>query len=244
MAGNESFHKQSDDVYLSKTELLNSDISASAAQTSLWQDAYDHPVRTGLGVAAVVGVGAAVLYATKGGAAERFFAGKPNVLLIEDTPGMAMAFRDALNTQGHKVTWVTGIKSLQPLTGFTPEGGEVALASKQWKLAFVDGDLGKNRLTGPEIVGTLRSKNIMSIGTSTTEDFNSAMRANGASIAANKAVIFTSVLGNKIDLKAALRAPEVAQEGLNAFGAVMRSPEHATLRKAADAKLMHYLLGK
>lgn len=209
------------------------------------QEVYEHPVKTGAAVAAVAAGGAALVYAArKGHLGELMPWKKPNVLIIEDTKGMGLAFQDALKASGHETTWVTSIKSLKPLTGISPEGAEVSLASKRFKVALVDGDLGKGQLTGPEIVGTLKSNRIFSIGTSTTDEFNKAMLENGAQVAANKGVIYTSLLGRQIDLKAALRSPQAAQDGLTSFAAVMRKPEWAKLKEEADAKLMHFLLGK
>jgi hypothetical protein len=95
-------------------------------------------------------------------------------------------------------------------------------------------------LTGPEIVGTLKSNRIMSIGTSSVDTFNTDMLKNGADIAANKAVILAGLMGDKLELKAALKAPAVAQEGLKSFAGVMRTPEFAPLRKQADELLMKH----
>lgn len=229
---------------LTKTDLLHSEPenSSTGVVSALWKDAYENPLRTAAVGAAAVVVAGALLYASKGRIAEGLLGSKGEVLVIEDTHAMGKAFSEALAEQGHKVTWVTGIKSLKPLTGLTPEGGELALSSRRFKVAFVDGDLGKNMLTGPEIVGTLKDQRILSIGTSSVDTFNVAMRENApGTIAANKAVVYTSLLGGKLDLRAAVRSPGTVQEGLDAFRAVMRSPENEALRKQADATLMKFL---
>lgn len=232
------------EIRLTSSELAQNNQEKSLA-SSLWQAAYENPGKSALAVAATAAGGAALIYAArKGHIAEHLPWKKPNVLLIEDTPGMALAFQDALKAGGHKVTWVTGIKSLNPLTGIAPQGAELSLAGRRFNIALVDGDLGKNMLTGPEIVGTLKSHKIMSIGTSTTNDFNKSMLENGASIAANKGVLYSSLLGKRLDLKAALKQPTVAQEGLDALGNTLRLPENAQLRKLADETLGKFLLGK
>lgn len=215
------------------------------AFTALLEDARANPTRTAVTAAAIGLTGAAMIYAARKGHVDCLMPWKkPNVLLIEDTPGMALAFKEALKANGHEVTWVTGIKTLKPLTGITSEGAEIALASRRYKIAFVDGDLGKNMLTGAEIVGTLRSQRIMSIGTSTIENLNVSMLEKGAQIAANKADVYASLLGKRLDLKAALRAPQVAQDGLNSLSAALKTEELAVLREQANARLMHFLLGK
>lgn len=220
---------------LDKTELLRAQQEQDSA-AALYKAAYDHPVAFGIGAAAAVG---AAVCAARTGAVKRLLAGKPDVLLIEDTRAMGAVLRDALSENGHKVTWVTGIKSLNPLTGIKAEGGELVL-NKGFKVALVDGDLGKASLSGPEIVGTLRDRRIMSIGTSSVESFNTAMKSNGAAIVGNKATIYTSILGGKLDLQKALKAPARTQEELSIFAGSLMKPENDALRRAADSKLMRY----
>lgn len=214
------------------------------AFSALLEDAWESPVKTGVTVAAVGLTGAAMVYAARKGHIDCVMPWKrPNVLLIEDTHGMGLAFKEALKANGHDVTWVTGIKSLKPLTGITPEGAEIALASRRYKIALVDGDLGKNMMTGPEIVGTLHSRKIMSIGTSTVDSLNCSMLEQGAQIAARKGDLYACLLGKQLDLKAALRAPQVTQEGLRVFSANLKTEKLAVLRQEADARLIHFLIG-
>lgn len=235
----------SNTIELSRSELLdtNKNQHTSSAVDRLFEAAYENPVKTGLAIGAVAAAGA-LAYASRGRILEKMPWSKPSVLVIEDTPAMGMAIRDVLKAEGHSVTWVTNVKSLKPLIGTTVEGAEINLARQRFKLALVDGDLGKGVLTGPEIVGTLKGHNIMSIGTSTVESFNIDMLTNGASLAANKAVLFTSLVGKRLDLKAALKAPGAAQQGLDDFAKLIRSPENSQLRKQADEALMRYLSGK
>lgn len=219
--------------------------AAQGACSKLLEDVLENPTKSAVTGAAIGLTGAAMVYAARKGHVDCLMPWKkPNVLLIEDTPGMALAFKEALKANGHDVTWVTGIKSLKPLTGITPDGTEIALASRRYKIALVDGDLGKDMLTGPEIVGTLRSQRIMSIGTSTIDNFNVSMLEQGAQIAANKGDLYASLLGNRLDLKAALRAPQFAQDRLRSLSAALKTEELANLREQANARLMHFLLGK
>lgn len=232
-------------VQLSKSELLAAKSTASDAEKNsslakLFDAAYENPLATGAALGAVA-VGAAALCA-RGRIAEAWR--KPGVLLIEDTPGLGMAFRDALLASGHKVTWVSNIKSLKPLTGVAADGAELNLARQKFNLALVDGDLGKGQLSGAQIVGTLKEHNIVSIGTSAVESFNKDMIANGASLAANKAVIYSSIFSRRFDLKTALSNPAQLQSKLDDFATKIRLPENAAMRKQADETLMSYLTRK
>lgn len=179
-------------VQITKSDLLEQQVHRTehstygqGALSSLWQDAYENPVKTGLAVTAAVGLGAALVYASKGRIADRFMNAKPGVLIIEDTPAMGMAMRDTLKASGHEVTWVTGISKLNPLTAVDATGAEISIAgNKRFKVALLDGDLGKDMLTGPEIVSSLKRENIVTIGTSTVPRYNIEMQANGAEMIA------------------------------------------------------------
>ncbi len=232
---------ENESLTLNRSELVSTEKEESAgAVSAMLNEVYEHPLRSA-GIAAGVVAAGALLFASRGRIAENL-ARKPGVLVIEDSPAMGLALSDVLKGNGHKVTWIKGVKSLNPLTGISAEGKDIALTgSKRFQIALVDGDLGKNALTGPEIVGTLKQHRIMSIGTSTVSDFNTAMVANGAEIAANKAVVLSSLVGKKLDLKAALKVPEAAQASLDAFGGALRLPENQAIRKAADAVLMKYM---
>ena len=227
-------------LQLSKSELMPvaEQSNSSSALNALVNEAYEHPVRTGLGAAAVVGTAALLAYSASRGR-------NLNVLIIEDTAPMGKALRDAVTASGHKATWVSSISKLSPLTGLDEAGKEIALTGRnRFQLALVDGDLGKGNLMGSEIVPTLKQARITSIGTSTIPDFNVAMKANGAEIATGKPIIYTSLLGKTIDLKTAVRQPATIQSQLDLLTANFSKPESATLRKAADNELMAYIMGK
>jgi len=225
---------------LSKSELISQDTDKhDSAFTRLCKEAYEHPVRTGLIATAVAG--GAIALAQRGKIAETL-SRKPGVLIIEDTPAMGMAMRDTLQAAGHKVTWVTHVSKLNPLTGVEASGAEITIAgNRNFKIALLDGDLGKDVMTGPEIVSSLRRENIVTLGTSTMNDLNLAMKANGAEMAATKPIVFTSMVANQLDLRKALKDPAEVQAGLDKLLAGFRSKEIEPLRKAADAKLMEYL---
>lgn len=223
---------------LTNSDLLNAK-EEPGALSKLWSAAYENPGTTAT-IAAVALAGTALI-ASKG-RISNLISGKPGVLLIEDTVPMGKAYAEALTANGHKVTWVTNIKSLNPLVGTTPAGGELAINTNRLKVAFVDGDLGKGVLTGPEIVGTLRSKNIFSIGTSTTADLNQAMLANGAEIASNKAAVFASLVGKRLDVRTAMKSPQPTQTALDTLQGTLGTTE-AALRKRSEEILKKHFLG-
>jgi len=238
------------ELELSKADFAVPEADKPGLVSRLWQEAYAHPYEAGLGAAAAIASAGVGIYAlSKGDLMPSCFKGAADVLLVEDTPGLGNAFKDALEQNGHKVTWVTGIKTLEPLTAFTPDGGEMAL-TRRYKIAFLDGDLGADRLTGPEIVGTL-AKRARVIGTSTVEHFNVAMRQNSlnsdgtaAAITGNKGVVFAALVGNRLDMLGAVKAPEAVQASLDALKVLLRAPENIALKKEANTRLQKFLLGK
>lgn len=223
---------------MSNAELLNTGADAPSMAAKLWEAAYEHKgeiaATAGAMAATAAIIGTAAL--TKG----RLW-GKPNVLLIEDTIGMGMAYKEALNASGHKVTWVTKVNSLNPLTGITAEGKEIALSRSKTRLAFLDGDLGKGNLEGAQIVGTLKDNKFITITTSTQPTMNAEMVEKGATVAARKDVVYASLLGDKIDLRAALKSPAYAQKTLDEMQVAIRTDALKPLRKEADTKLMEFL---
>ncbi len=218
---------------LSKSELIShdNDDGSNSALSSLWKEAYEHPVRTGL--VAAVAAGAAIALLQR----------KPGVLIIEDTHSAGMAMRDSLQAAGHRVTWVTHISKLNPLTGVEASGAEITIAgNRKFKLALLDGNLGENVMNGPQIVGSLRRENIVTLGTSTENNLNLAMKANGAEMTATKPIVLTSVLGKQLDVRKAVKNPAETQAELDAFSAAYNSKEIRPIRKAAGEKLMEYAI--
>jgi CheY-like chemotaxis protein len=208
----------------------------SSEPSTLWHDVYSHPGADGLAVVAAV-AGAGLLYASRG--ALGFGLERTGTLLIEDTPYMGKALKQVLEDQGHKVTWLTGVTKLRPFTGITADGGNVVVKLGQFDKAFVDSDLKGSPLQGQDIVGTLRARKIFSIGTSSVDDTNELLRANGANVVGNKGVILTA-LANKIDLTASLRAPEL-QARLDGMRTSFMSEEGKPMRAVAENVMKKYL---
>src|SRR4029078_1575212 len=98
--------------------------------------AYEHPVAVGAGVAAVAAVGAG-LYLSRGKIANLLAPRSQEVFLVEACPVMGQTMKHALETVGHRVTWVTEIDKLRPLTGLTDEGAQIALKMNRFHPAFI-----------------------------------------------------------------------------------------------------------
>lgn len=222
----------------SNAELLNTGADAKGLASKLWDAAYEHKgeIATIAGTLAATAAIATTAALTKG----RYW-GKPNVLLIEDTVGMGMAYKEALTASGHKVTWVTRVNSLKPFTGVTHEGKEIALANGRNRIALLDGDLGKGNLEGAQIAGTLRDHKFTTITTSTQPTMNAEMVQQGANVAGRKDVVYVSLLGDKINLRSAVRNPGYAQETLDQMQTALKTDAMKPLRKKADETLMDFL---
>ena len=200
----------------------------------LWQEAYEHRGE-GAVVAGAVAVGVVGLIAARGQLAR---AAAREVLLVEDSPYMAKAFKSTLEANGEKVTWLTGVRRVSPLTGMTAAGKDVIFDPRKFKIAFVDGDLQGSYLQGEHVVHALRQGGLTSIGTSSEVRFNQAMLDNGAKIAAPKATVLSALIHNSLDLKAAVRAPAQTQVGLEHMTEALRGPSGKELRNSGDCLLM------
>jgi len=210
---------------------------------SLWHEAYTHPGVTAAVAVGTVLAGAGLLYASRG----MLGLGRTGTLLIEDTPFMGKAMKQVLEEQGHAVTWLTGVTRVEPFTGVTADGGSVVLNLKKFKTAFVDGELSREvngkmipyELQGENIVAPLKSKGVFSIGTSSVDKINADMLTNGADAAANKGVLFTTLVNRQVDFTGSLRAP-VLQARLDGLGTTITSDAGKPLRAAADTVLKKF----
>jgi len=200
---------------------------------ALWQDVYENPGKTAMVAGAVV-LGAAALYASRG-----LFI--KDVLLVEDTPYMGQAMKSALETNGERVTWITGISSAKPLTGTTLEGKNLVLDMSRFKIALVDGELVDSEMQGDAVVHALRHDGISSIGTSSVPEINNLMLANGASVAAPKATIVSALVDNSLDLRTAVRTPASEQVRLDALTDQLKGPTGKALRQKGNQFLMNFL---
>jgi hypothetical protein len=148
---------------------------AAPENNSLWHEAYEYPLLTAGAVAATAG---AAYFG--GSAGVRLWLNRPcDVLLFERTKFMGKALQDVLKEDGHRVTWLTGMKSLDHFVGEDLSGSEVVLNPKKFDFAVVAGGL-DGKFSGMDIVGNLTGKRIPSLGLGTSTDMTDALKTNGA----------------------------------------------------------------
>jgi len=210
------------------------------AGQAFFKDAYEHPSTAALTVGGVA-LGAASLYAGRNQIARLLPKMGKDVLLVEDTPYMGMAFKSALETNGERVTWVTGFKRANPLTATTMEGKEIVLNPSKFKVAFVDGSLEGSRLQGEHVVDALNKSGLRTIGTSTVPEVNASMMLNGATLAAPKSTLIAALVDNKINLKLAGKAPATLQRSLDGLTEELHTPGGEALRKKAGQLLTKFM---
>ncbi len=212
------------------------------AAAALFEDAYENPGTTALvigGAAATIGV----IAASRGKLARLMpGGGRDGIMLVEDTPFMGKAFKHALEEQGEKVTWFTGVSKLRPFTGVTHEGKEVVVQPSKFKFAFVDGELTGSRHQGEHVVDALKSSNLTSFGTSTIRDINMSMKLNGATVTGEKPAVLTALVNKTLDLRQVTRAPAAVQVQMDDLMVNLRKPEMEPMRQKADDVLRKFLL--
>lgn len=225
----------------SPEKLEKSDSSISSAASNLWQEAYENPGKTALvvgGAAAAIGIA----YAARGQIGKLLPNHREGILLVEDSPFMGKAFRQALQEQGESVTWFTKIKRLQPFTGITNEGKEVVVQPHKYKFAFVDGELVGSRPQGEHVVDALKSDHLKSFGISTIPSINDSMVQHGAIVAAQKPAVLTALVNHTLDIGKVTRAPAQVQLEMRSLTDRMLTPEMTPARKKADEMLMKFML--
>lgn len=209
--------------------------------SSLWQSAYDHPVTTGLAVGAGLAVAGAALYVSRGRMANIFASHSQEVLVVEAAPFMGRAMKGSLEAAGHKVTLVTEIASLNPLTGTTIDGAEILLNLRRFNTAFVDPNHVHQSAVGFDKLAPLfRNADVRTIGTSVMSATNKDMLANGIDIAGKKQIVVASLVGNKLNLQEAVRTPQQAQQALNLLDAKFNTKEFAELHNRTSELLNKY----
>lgn len=191
--------------------------SADASQ-SLWQAAYENPGETALivGGTALV-VGAAIT--SRGKLAKLLPTAKNDVLLVEDSAMFGNAFKETLEQQGNRVTWVTGAEDLTALkagiaTG--PGGKPVPVQLDRFQAAFVDGDLA-GKVTGAQVVERLTAQHVASVGISSQPTMNAAMLKEGAIAADLKPSVFGALVNKEVSVKGILKDPAAVQGKLDSF---------------------------
>ncbi len=110
------------------------------------------------------------------------------IIIIEDSPKLAVSLRTSLEEQGHQVTWILGVSSIdqEQLTGYPgmwsyhfPRCCVEQVKLSEFDLAFVDGHL-DGELDGWHLVPHLCNAGVKCIGISNTQGLNDKMCAAGA----------------------------------------------------------------
>lgn len=209
--------------------------------SSLWKAAYEHPVAVGAGVATVAAVGAG-LYLSRGKIASLLAPRSQEVLLVEAAPFMGKTMKHALEAAGHRVTWVTEIDKLRPLTGLTNEGKQIALKMNRFHTAFIDPNhVNKWAIDFDKLAPFFHKGNVRTIGTSVMSSTNEKMLASGVDIAANKTTVVMSLVGNKLNLQQAVRAPGATQGILSKMEHALDSPEFASIHARTSELLTKFM---
>lgn len=213
-------------------------VPGESEPSSLWQSAYEHPIAVGLGVAAV----GAALYLSRGKIANLLAPRSQEVLVIEAAPFMGRAMKHSLEAAGHRVTWVTEIEKLRPLTGLAADGSEVTLKLGRFHTAFIDPNhVTKAAIDFEQLAPFFHQGNVRTIGTSVMGEVNKRMLSGGVDIAANKSTILTSLVGNRLDLQQAVRSPGQAQKVLTKLESAFDSKELAGLRTQTEELLKRFI---
>ncbi|MBS2007483.1 MAG: response regulator [Cyanobacteria bacterium SZAS TMP-1] len=214
---------------------------AKDAGVAFFKDAYEHPSHTAM-MAGGVALGAMALYAGRNQIARLLPRAGKEVLLVEDTPFMGKAMKSALETNGERVTWVTGFRGANPLVGKTLDGRELLINPNKFKVALVDCELKGSYLQGEHVADALRRSGLPSIGTSSVPESNLSLLANGANVAGQKTAILSGLASNKLDLMAAAKTPATLQHQLDDLFVKLKGPEGKELRRQGDKLLQKFLI--
>ncbi len=152
------------------------------------------------------------------------------ILLIVDSVSMGKAIKALLETQGHVVQWIVGLRSVSAdssnAIGIDEADQDDQVTPQEIDVAFVDGQLA-GEFTGPQVVSFLAANSVPCLGISTQSDLNQEMVALGAKLGLKKPVAFVALV-------AGLLTPELL---LSVF-----SPAQKTRGKKANSlKLQHIL---
>lgn len=123
------------------------------------------------------------------------------IIIVEDSPRLAVALRTVLEEQGHSVTWILGVSAIdsEKLQGYPgmwsfhfPRCCVDEVQLSDFDLAFVDGHL-DGILDGPLVVPTLCAAGVHCIAISNDKGLNAKMCAAGASSSVLKDEVITFV---------------------------------------------------
>jgi hypothetical protein len=82
---------------------------------------------------------------------------------------------------------------------------------------------------------------VPSIGTSTIAEFNDAMRASGAKIAADKPTVLAALVGHRLNLSEAIVNPARVQSKLSTLTEDLRANRVGDLKRASERLLRSFI---
>ncbi len=140
------------------------------------------------------------------------------ILIIEDSLSMAITLSEALERQGHKVTWLTGVLTLKPFVGTTQGGENCTIEPRQFDLLIEDGELKGSPYQGEQIVEFVSALGVACIGNSTIQEINQEMTQKGALLVARKPILLAAA-------QAGFFQPEQVKSDLSGLAAKLAKVE-------------------
>lgn len=156
---------------------------------------------------------------------------KLNILIIEDSHALAIALREVLEQQGHSVTWITGVKTLEPFVGSLQDESEVCLQEREFDLVIEDAELKGSAFQGEQIVAHMHHIHVTCVGNSTIAQMNEAMVEQGAVLAAAKPIFLAAVHAGALDLAALCLAVKHNRQAQCKRTATLMAGLEKTMRK-------------
>jgi hypothetical protein len=205
--------------------------SSESEPSSLWNSAYAHKIEIGVGAVAALATAATLHLSAKGS----------EVLVVEAAPFMGKAMRDSLASAGHKVTWVSELKSLKPLIGVTETKEPMILDARRFGTAFIDPNhVSLASVDFHQVAPFFRDAKVRIVGTSVMEAVNKEMLASGFDLAGNKTTVLTSLVDHRLDLRQIDRAPVQAQALLESLQTKINTQELKNARAQTRALIAKY----
>jgi hypothetical protein len=215
---------------------VKSDTHSFGSQVSaLWKDAYEHPgeIAAVVAGAAVIGVGLAAEHTALG----RVLGLSKNILVIEDTSLYSHCLKRSLLSQGENVSIIKGVESLKPFVGILEDGSKKTLNLHKFRAAFLDGNL-EGQFHGPDVVPTLRGKNVFTVAMSSEAEVNDTMLAKGANLGAQKSVVLQMLREDRLRVPHAIKTPANAQADLDNMREHFQDPNVVSRRKGMEKEMM------
>ncbi|HMY02612.1 MAG TPA: hypothetical protein PK671_24925 [Candidatus Obscuribacter sp.] len=152
------------------------------------------------------------------------------ILIIEDSLSMAITLSEALERQGHEVTWLTGVVTLAPFVGTVHGGKARQVDPRQFDLLIEDGELKGSPYQGEQIVEYVSALNVACIGNSTLPEVNQEMAQKGALLVVRKPILLAAA-------QAGFFQPEQVKSDLSGLTAKLNVVEE-TARDRTDPQLV------